>query len=566
VLGVGAFAISGAQAIHNPGDTSLELDGNVADNPVGDPTDWNNFFPTPPPNTSTFDTTGIIVDPDNATIFTGAQSGGSSKDGQDVSGWRWKCGSVPSKDEIFNAASAKFTVGTEKRLYFMADREATNGDSHIGVWFFRKSINTVPSSGCPSPGTFSDVHTAGSVPHSSSNPGDILVLADFTNGGANVDIKAFEWVGSGGNDKASGGALNFLGSSGNCIGLVHAAGDPELCATSNTIVLGPGNGADGLANTADDGPDWTFHPKQSGAADNSYPINSFFEGGIDLNSLGLQSACFGSVLTETRSSDTTDAILKDFVVSPFEPCTATMSTTPSNTTNPVLPGTAVHDTATVTGSGPTPSGTVSFFLCSFAAGSTDTCDGSDAAHSGTAIAGNPGTLSGSGLVATAQSADVNTAANPLAVGHYCFRATWPGDNNYKPTPPATVFTADGSVECFDVAKIPTAISSVQNWLPNDTATVSENPGSGTPTGTVHFSLWQPAAGATDNCTGTQIYPATSGTTDDETLVSGSASTNNTTVTVTASAHVYWKIHYDGDASHSSSDSCVENTNLTIANS
>src|SRR5262245_25315170 len=110
VAAVAVFATVGAQAVHNPGDTSLELDGNVADNPAGAPDDWNNFFPTPPPNSASFRTTGIIVDPDNATIFTGADSGGSSKDGQDVSGWRWKCGSVPDKDEIANAADAKYTT------------------------------------------------------------------------------------------------------------------------------------------------------------------------------------------------------------------------------------------------------------------------------------------------------------------------------------------------------------------------------------------------------------------------------------------------------------------------
>src|SRR5205809_92076 len=67
------FAALPALAVHNSGDTSLELDGNVADNPAGAPDDWNDFYPTPPANTNTFDTTGIVTDPDNATIFTGAQ-------------------------------------------------------------------------------------------------------------------------------------------------------------------------------------------------------------------------------------------------------------------------------------------------------------------------------------------------------------------------------------------------------------------------------------------------------------------------------------------------------------
>ena len=89
--------------------------------------------------------------------------------------------------------------------------------------------------------------------------------------------------------------------------------------------------------------------------------------------------------------------------------------------------TPVHDTATVTGNQPdkTPGGDRDFFMCSFAAGTTDTCDDSDAGHHGSSI--GTGTLAGSGAVATADSPDVNTVASPLTPGRYCFRAEWPGD-------------------------------------------------------------------------------------------------------------------------------------------
>src|SRR5262249_14956720 len=103
--------------------------------------------------------------------------------------------------------------------------------------------------------------------------------------------------------------------------------------------------------------------------------------------------------------------------------TATMATQVSSTVS-VFPGQAVHDTATVTGNqaADTPSGTVTFSLC----GPTST----DVGCSTGGTAAGTGTLSGSGATASANSSDVNTSGNPLAAGHYCFRATWPGDTNY----------------------------------------------------------------------------------------------------------------------------------------
>src|SRR6266446_10466718 len=135
------FFTVGAQAIHVPPDSSLELDGNVKSDASPTPyDDWNNFctgtvpvdpatgcLPANAPADVSF-TTGIIPDPEPLSIFTGAQNGGSSKDAQEISGWRWKCGSSPAKDEISNAASARYDLAGESRLYFMADREAVNGD------------------------------------------------------------------------------------------------------------------------------------------------------------------------------------------------------------------------------------------------------------------------------------------------------------------------------------------------------------------------------------------------------------------------------------------------------
>jgi hypothetical protein len=538
---IASFGIISVQAIHNPGDTSLELDGNVADNPAGAPDDWNQS----PAFSGTFTTTGIVQDPDNATIFTGAQSGGSSKDGQDVSGWRWKCGSVPAKDEIFNAASVKYTIGTEKRLYFMADREATNGDSHIGVWFFRKSIATVPATGCATPGTFSDVHTA----HSATDRGDILVLADFTNGGANVDIKAFEWYGTGGNDSASKGALNFIGESGNCVGQgPHPANTPELCATSNTIVLGPGSGADTTAGTNDDGPAWAFTPKSG--ANGSYPVNSFFEGGIDLNSLGLQGECFGSVLTETRSSDSTDAILKDFVVSPFEPCTSGITTNAS--AGPVTVGGTFSDTATVTGSGAgDPTGTVTFTVCGpFTTPTACTAADPTAAAAGVRTLQVDGTPGNPAIV-------TSDLVNATGVGYYCFLGVYSGGGGYSPGS-----DSDITRECVQVVTVPTVTTTRQSVFPQDKAKIAAAAG-GNLAGNVRFRLFNTAA----NCLADDGTATATGLLYDSgnLAISGASpqfgSTNNTTARVSSDSTVAWHVTYDSTnpAQDDSESDCTETT-------
>jgi hypothetical protein len=189
--------------------------------------------------------------------------------------------------------------------------------------------------------------------------------------------------------------------------------------------------------------------------------------------------------------------------------TATMSTTPSNTSNPVVPGSAVHDTATVTGNQATktPSGTVTFFLCSFPAGSTSTCDGTT--NVGVNI--GTGTLSGSGATASANSPDVNTSGSPLAAGHYCFRAEWPGDSNYT-----QALSFDGSNECFDVTTVnsQTVTTPSQSTIllsainagstVTDNALISPATDVGQVTGTVNFFICGPIATGTCTSGGTAV--------------------------------------------------------------
>src|SRR5439155_154660 len=186
-----------------------------------------------------------------------------------------------------------------------------------------------------------------------------------------------------GTNPADDGALPG-GGNGSCSN--HVCDDliPLLGITNADCgVAGAGDAACAVVNTGSTTSPWAFKDK---SGNTSFATAEFYEGGINLSLLpaGIASECFSSFSVETRSSATPDAVLKDFVLGNFGSCTATLSTTPSNTTNPVTPGTAVHDTATVTGSRATinPTGNVTFFLCSFGTDITQTCDDSDTAHHG----------------------------------------------------------------------------------------------------------------------------------------------------------------------------------------
>jgi hypothetical protein len=209
-----------------------------------------------------------------------------------------------------------------------------------------------------------------------------------------------------------------------------------------------------------------------------------------------QLSCTGGTTTTSGKTATVNLAPGDAVVCTYvnQLNTATMSTQVSNA-GPVLPGVAVHDTATVLGNqaADTPSGTVSFALC----GPTQ----ADAGCSAGGSSAGSGTLSGSGTTASANSDDVNTAANPLTPGHYCFRATWPGDTNY-PTALTEFGGLNGTNECFTVRTIPTTTTTTPSPGSGGTTTFGASvtdhaivqatlSGDGTPTGTVTFFVCNP---------------------------------------------------------------------------
>jgi hypothetical protein len=178
-------------------DTNLfELDGNTAEDPAVNGTDWsavngNGSGPpvalNPAPLARTF-----IPDAGSVTVFTG----GGSKDDLDINGplsgaggWKHKTdANVPDKNNITNAYAVAYNFNNDLVIYAGADRFDTSGDAFMGFWFFQNQIG-LGSGGGGGGSPFIGQHAFG----------DILVLANFTNGGTTVAIEVLRWVGTGGN-------------------------------------------------------------------------------------------------------------------------------------------------------------------------------------------------------------------------------------------------------------------------------------------------------------------------------------------------------------------------------
>jgi len=537
-----------AQAVHDTGIFQLDGDAQTSTNTAGTPAaldDWDKVCNQVTGGglagcgttavTSGATAVSWTAEPNpNSSIFTG----GGSKDPIDINQWAWKdgAGGLPDKDNLEHGFAARYSAPpstncpsggnpTCELIYFGSDRFDNSGDAQQGFWFFQNRI-TLGSNKVGGASGFNGIHMNG----------DVLVISDFSIGGTISTITVYTWDSS-------------------CL----AAGKPSYCGdtnlhlqetsdAANCVTAGPDDAFCGLVNPKDGvvAP-WPFLDKSSNS---TYLQGEFLEAGINLSLLpNIANECFASFLAETRSSQSTTATLKDFVLGNFGNCVATMSTQVSSA-GPVTPGTAVHDTATVVGNQPskTPSGTVTFFLCGPIA--TGACDGTT--NVGTNI--GTGTLSGSGGTASADSPDVNTGIG-LDPGRYCFRAEWPGDANYT-TPLIEYGGANGTNECFTVQQVPSSTTSAQTWLPNDSATVTSTlPLSGSLSFTLHDG---------GDCTGTILRPAETYTFSGATSPL-TRSTTNSTVSVTASSTVSWEVVFTSTDKRVTGSSRCESSVVTITN-
>jgi hypothetical protein len=236
----------------------FELDGNATSVLPNPPEDWDKIYNG---TGSAQVSTNVVADNDN--VFMG----GGSKDYLDINNWGWTTSSVPDKDDILHGGVALYN---NCKLYFFADRFATNGSSNIGFWLFKNSVSITAG------GTFSGIHSVG----------DLLLVSEFVNGGGTSVIKAYKWVGSGGN---TNGTLDS----------VPVTGTNSFAITNSSSTASP----------------WPFVPKTGPV--NIFGSGAFFEGGIDLCSIPGLDPCFSSFLVETRSSFEVSAVLKDFLSGSF---------------------------------------------------------------------------------------------------------------------------------------------------------------------------------------------------------------------------------------------------------
>ena len=246
---------------------------------------------------------GFVVGAPGEPNFTG----GGSKDIHDISDWKWSTGSTPDKDTLTHGYAAGYTstADGDNILVFGAERFAVNGDSNIGIWFFQQPISLVGTG----KGTFSGVHTSG----------DILIVSAFTGGGGTSTISVYQWR----PDLCPNSSYPKI----------PVSGQANVCADTNlyalfvdltvgaTQVCSSSSPACAIVNNQPATLAWPYLAKFGGAT-NTVPTGGLYEGGIDLTALlgGAAAPCFASFLFETRSSQSTDAVLKDFLLGSFPEC------------------------------------------------------------------------------------------------------------------------------------------------------------------------------------------------------------------------------------------------------
>jgi len=260
----------------------------------------------------------------NATIFTG----GGSKDPQNITSWLWKdgAGGLPDKDNLEHAFAARYTVdsthgtpancGTDAQgnaltscdvIYFGSDRFDNSGDAQQGFWFLQNEVTT---GGAKSGG--------GNAFTGSHKCGDLLVISDFANGGTHQVINVYKWVDN------SAGCTGYPGDVAPNLRLLSGT-DPKTGNADCSVA--PTN--DAFCGTISSGGEiapWNYTDKSGNSG--SYLQGELFEAGVNLSSpqINLGGECFATVVSETRSSTSPTATLKDFVVGRFGKCTSETTT------------------------------------------------------------------------------------------------------------------------------------------------------------------------------------------------------------------------------------------------
>jgi hypothetical protein len=196
----------------------------------------------------------------------------------------------------------------------------------------------------------------------------------------------------------------------------------------------------------------------------------------------------------------------------------------------VTVGGTVHDTATLSGATATAAGTMTYTVFS------------DPACSSVSASGGTKNVT-KGVVQDSDPVTFNTA------GDYYWQAAYGGDGDNAPA------TGPCTDEHLVVTPAPTSITTAQQVVPNDSATVGG--ATATAGGSVTFALYGPGD---PSCLSKPAF-----TQQVSAANNGTYATTNTTFTATSPGTWRWKVSYSGDVNNAGSTSACGVENFTIAN-
>jgi hypothetical protein len=268
------------------------------------------------------------------TAYTGA---GSETNGDLLSTDTFGTASVPNKDDLSNVYALAHLSGNTNEVFFGAERDINNGDSHIDFEFLQSQVS-IPAA-CS--GKFSG----------NRSEGDFLFSVDFTTGGTLGGTTLYQW-----HCNADPGSQPADGTV--CNPGKKLAAHYQQTGSSAVIINVNGGGNIGCGG-------WVCR-NTDGSPNTTLLTNELMEGGIDLAQLGF-TGCVSTFLPHTRSSQSFTATLKDFEIIPFNTCRHPSVATTLVPAQPAggasIPAT-VHDTAQISGATASAGGTISYAVYS----------------------------------------------------------------------------------------------------------------------------------------------------------------------------------------------------------
>ena len=256
-----------------------------------------------------------------AATFAGDAAGGnsdpttflgtSSKDTDPISTWTWQAHSVQSKADIEHAYAAAYAVNGQTWLYLGMDRLDGSGTTTAGFWLVQDANFDMctglhqgsrgPNNNCTTSGTFTGQHT----------DGDLLVVSDFSNGGAVATINIFKWSGGANGTLPSNPDVSLsTGASCNPVNPTHTV----VCGlVSNAYTQGTVHGKAALIPALISTGGWGYFDLAK-PPHSTIPTGGFLELAVNLDAPGLfasNAPCFSTFFAETRSSTSVGSSLSD---------------------------------------------------------------------------------------------------------------------------------------------------------------------------------------------------------------------------------------------------------------